>query len=100
MKRPFELALDLAEEILNYRRYGLTKVDALHKLAGTVDENNSELVQAVVAVVGSSPLNGHRPDATALARLKEVLQDYQPHAVADSDGEGFFKNVSATPNLF
>jgi len=100
MKRPSERALNLADEILDYLRPGLTRADALHELAEMVDRNNSKRLRAARAVAGNAAFNGCLSDTATLARLKKVLSIYPPHAVAESHSLGFLANVSATPTPF
>jgi hypothetical protein len=100
MKRPSERALDLAEEILDHVRHGLTRADALHELADMIDESNAELLRAARAVAGVLTHNGCPPDVESVARLREVLHDYQPWPVAASDQEEFFKEATNSPTLF
>jgi hypothetical protein len=100
MKRPSERALDLADEILDHVRHGLTRADALYELAIMVDETNAELLQAARAVVETAGRNGSAPDAEAMARLREVLREYQPWPVAASDRKEFFPETTSAPTLF
>ena len=100
MKRPSERALELADEILDHVRYGLTRADALHELADMIDESNGELLRAARAVAGDITRNGRPPDREAVARLREVLHDYQPWPVAVGDQEEFFKGATTSPTLF
>jgi hypothetical protein len=100
MKRPSERALDLADEILDHVRHGLTRTDAVYELADLVDESNAELIEAVRAVVRNAGRSGSPPDAEALARLREVLRAYQPGPVAPGDHEEFFPGTTSAPTLF
>ena len=78
MKRPSERALDLAEEILDHVRYGLTRADALYELAEMIDENNHELLCAAGSALRDAERNGGLPGADALTQLRVALRDYQP----------------------
>jgi hypothetical protein len=100
MKRPSQRALDLADEILDHVRHGMTRADALHELADMIDENNAELLRATRAVVGDINHNGSPPDGESVARLREVLHDYQPWPVAASDHEELFTGATTSPTLF
>ena len=98
MKRPSERALDLADEILDHVRHGLTRADALYELADMIDESNAELLQAARAVVGKAAGNGSHPGPEAVARLKETLREYQPLRPAASEQDALFPQ--STPSLF
>ena len=78
MKRPSERALDLAEEILNHVRHGLTRNDELYELAEMIDDHDADLVSAVQYLLYDAEHDGGIPGPSAVARVKDTVADYQP----------------------
>ena len=78
MKRPSVRAFDLAEEILNHVRHGLTRNDELYELAEMIDDNNADLLGAVQCLLYDAEHDGGIPSPDAVARVKDVFADYQP----------------------
>jgi hypothetical protein len=61
MKRPSAQALDLADEILDHVRHGLTRADALYELADLIDDHNAELLRAIRRLLGDAAHGGGSP---------------------------------------
>lgn len=100
MKRPSQRALDLADEICDHVRHGMTRADAVYELADMIDESNADLLRAARMVAGDIKRDGSPPDVESVAQLREVLHDYEPWPVASSDQEELFKEATNSPTLF
>lgn len=90
MKEPSDKAFVLAESFLEYSGRGLTRSDMLRELAELVDENNTELLEAIHEMLyqvehGTANI---RPDC--LSRLHRTLTEYLPVRTGqDAQGDLF-----------
>jgi hypothetical protein len=100
MKRPSAQALDLADEILDHVRHGLTRADALYELADLIDDHNAELLRAIRRLLGDAAHGGGSPGRDTLADLEAVARDYQPLRPADDVQADLFALQGASPRLF
>jgi len=95
MNRPSEKALSIAEDLLDYVHPGMTRAAALHEVASMVDDTNSELLEAVNALVAEVEQSGQGSHTVLLNHLRHVLVDYQPwEAEPDSQHELFGAETS------
>ena len=101
MRRLSRKAQKLGEELLDYIAYGLTRNDAVKELAEMVDESNSDLLEAVSAVLQDAQRNGGVPAAFHVAHLQRVFWDYEPiPRSSDLQNELVGVGTPAQPRLF
>lgn len=81
MTRPSEKALCIAEELIDYVHPGMTRAAALHEIANMVDEMNSELVEAISAMLAEVERSSPDSHTALFNHLRELLSDYKPWRV-------------------
>jgi len=95
MIRPSEKSLGIAEELVDYVHPGMSRAAAIQEVAQMLDETNSELVEAVNALVNDASASDPRSQAILLEHLKGVLAQYQPWRVkSERQHELFVSNTS------
>lgn len=100
MVKPSEKSLDLAEELLDYVHPGMTRSAALQEVAGMVDEMNTELVEAVTALLNEIEESGAGTHAVLVSHLRHVLADYKAWSTESEEQHDLFTSPteSATHN--
>ena len=78
MIRPSEKSLGIAEDLLDYVHPGMTRAAALQEVAQMVDEMNSELVEAVQALLAELEQSGKGSNTVLTNHLRHILADYTP----------------------
>jgi len=80
----------LADEILDYVGYGLTRADAAQELAEVIDEHYADLVQAARNLIADAAHRQGAVDAHSLAQLQRILAEYQPFAAEPANQPDLF----------
>lgn len=100
MKRPSERALDLAEEILDHVRYGLTRADALYELADMIDEHHADLMRAIRRLLNDAARDSGLPGPEVVADLAAVAREYQPIRPPNDEQADLFTPQGVSAALF
>ena len=96
MIKPSEKSLCIAEELVDYVHPGMSRAAAIQEVAQMLDEMNSELVEAVSALVNDASAPDPQSQAVLLEHLKETLAQYQPWRVKNERQHELFVSNTST----
>jgi hypothetical protein len=96
MIRPSEKSLELAGELLDYVHPGMTRAAALHEVAQLVDGMNTELLNAVHALLAEIEQAGPGAHDVLLHHLQHVLADYRPWTAETEAQHELFGSTTET----
>lgn len=100
MKKPSEYALDLAEEVFDHVRYGLTRADAIHELAEMIDEHTAKLLQSIQGLINDATRHGGAPGRNTVTDLKTTMREYQPVRPPNGHQPEYVNGQRMLVNLF
>lgn len=96
MIRPSEKALSIAEDLLDYVHPGMSRAAALQEVAQMVDEMNSELLEAIQALLAEADRSGLGPNDALLHHIRQLLVEYQPWRVDSASQHELFGPRTST----